>query len=149
MHVDAGCEIFLESKVSFIQIETFIEVRNDHFSINLYQFEAIFSAQKSVFTLHSISIAHAKGLIPLLFCKNLMGPHGCQEKFVFPLKEIICTMHIYNVSLWKYQKTLKQNVRKFPVVPALIPILLLRRVIEASTVIFETQTWLKVACHMF
>ena len=30
-------------------------------------------------------------------------------------------MHIYNLSLWKYQKTLKQNVRKFPVVSALIP----------------------------
>lgn len=47
------------------------------------------------------------------------------------------------------KKTLKQNIRKFPVVPALIPILLLRRVIEATTVIFETQTWLKVACHTF
>lgn len=86
MQVDVGCEIFLESKVSFIQIETFIEVRSDHFSINLYQLEAGFFSPKISFrivfteTFHAISIPRAKGLIPLLFCKNLMGPHVRQEK---------------------------------------------------------------------
>lgn len=31
---------------------------------------------------------NSKGLIPLLFCKNLMGPEIRQEKWVFPWKEI-------------------------------------------------------------
>ena len=88
------------------------------------------------------------------FLQELDGTWNPSRKMSFSLKgntkirrKIICTHSIYRCGNTK--RPSNRTSASFRLYLLWFQFFVLRGVTEASTVIFETQTWLKLACHTF